>query len=120
MENKDRFEQLARRLAARAAELDRGPTRPKLRVVQNRDALPGLDPLVRESHCKMIRHIRKRWRGFGDPMQPIIDEACFGLAGIEQLDDDGLIALHRRLERAQDCIRDGVTFEDAGLIRDCG
>jgi len=65
----------------------------------------------------MIRHIRKRWRSYGDPMQAVIDEACFGLAGIDQLDDEGLIALHRRLERAQDCIREGITFEDAGLIR---
>lgn len=62
----------------------------------------------------MIRHIRRIW---GQPMQMLIDQATFGLAGIEQLDDDRLIALHKDLERAQDCMRDGISFEDAGLLR---
>jgi len=73
-----------------------------------------MDYLHRESHCRMIRHMRRRW---GMPMQYIIDQACFGLAGIEQLSDDDLIQLHKDLERAQDCMRDGVSFEDAGLLR---
>lgn len=73
-----------------------------------------MDVLVRESHCRMIRHFRRRW---GMPMQEIIDHACFGLAGIEQLDDQGLLQLHMDLERAQDCMRDGVSFEDAGLLK---
>jgi len=50
-------------------------------------------------------------------MQMLIDQACFGLTGIEDLSDDTLIALHRDMERAMECIRDGVTFEDAGLLR---
>lgn len=112
--NKDKFEELARRLAARNAELDaaRKPP-PKLRLVQ--PAAPGrMDVLTRESHCKMIRHIRRRW---GSPMQQIIDQATFGLAGIEQLGDGELVQLHMDMERAQDCMREGVSFEDAGLIR---
>lgn len=121
MKTKEHFEQLARRLATRAAELQQGVAyRPTLRVVRPSPPPLQLDPLVRESHCKIIRHIRKRWRAYGDPMQALIDEACFGLAGIESLDDEGLVALHRRLELAQDCIRDGITFEDAGLLRNCG
>ncbi len=62
----------------------------------------------------MIRHFRRRW---GYAMQVIIDQACFGLAGIEQLDDDALVQLHKDLERAQECMRDGISFEDAGLLR---
>jgi len=50
-------------------------------------------------------------------MQVIIDQACFGLAGIEQLPDEQLIQLHKDLERAQECMRDGVSFEDAGLLK---
>jgi hypothetical protein len=50
-------------------------------------------------------------------MQLLIDQASFGLAGIEELSDDQLVSLHQDLERALDCIRDGVTFEDAGLLR---
>lgn len=76
---------------------------------------PGrMDYLYRESHFRMIRHIRRRW---GCSMQVIIDQACFGLAGIEQLPDEQLIQLHKDLERAQECMRDGVSFEDAGLLK---
>ncbi len=51
------------------------------------------------------------------PMQEIIDQACFGYSGIEKLPDAELVQLHKDLERAQDCMRDGVSFEDAGLLR---
>lgn len=90
--------------------------RPSLRIVREDEPRhsQGMCELERESHRRMIRHIRRRW---GYSMQQIIDQACFGLAGLEQLDDDGLVQLHKDLERAQDCIRDGVSFEDAGLLR---
>lgn len=116
---KDKFEELAQRLAARTAVL-RGDAlpRPTLCAV---DAPPTcqmdgfrMDVVLRESHCRLIRHFRRRW---GQPMQLIIDQACFGVMGIEQLPDDNLIQLHKDLERAEDCMRDGVTFEDAGLLR---
>lgn len=108
-----RFEELAQRLAARTQELRgaRAPI-PSLSIVPTEPA--RMDYLHRESHCRMIRHIRRRW---GMPMQQIIDHACFGLAGIEQLPDDDLIQLHKDLERAQECMMDGVSFEDAGLLR---
>lgn len=64
----------------------------------------------------MIRNIRRHW---GEPMQILIDQATFGLAGIEELDDDALVQLHRDLERARECIQEGISFEDAGLIRNC-
>ncbi|MEJ6328620.1 hypothetical protein Q2B95_08125 [Stenotrophomonas maltophilia] len=73
-----------------------------------------MDAILRESHCRMIRHLRRRW---GFSMQVLIDQACFGYVGIEQLPDDDLIQLHKDLERAQECMRDGVAFEDAGLLR---
>ncbi|WP_231110276.1 hypothetical protein [Stenotrophomonas maltophilia] len=50
-------------------------------------------------------------------MQIIIDQAIFGLAGIEQLSDEALVQLHSDLERAQECMREGISFEDAGLLR---
>lgn len=108
----NRFEELAQRLAARTLELRGGrASTPTLFVVPEKPH--GMDAIARESHCRMIRHIR--WRR-GKAMQMLIDQACFGLAGIEQLDDERLIALHRNLERAEDCIREGIAFEDAGLL----
>lgn len=73
-----------------------------------------MDVVLRESHYRMIRHFQRRW---GASMQLLIDQACFGYMGIEHLPDDDLIQLHKDLERAEDCMRDGVSFEDAGLLR---
>ena len=73
-----------------------------------------MDVVLRESHYRMIRHFRRIW---GAPMQMVIDQACFGYMGIEQLPDEDLIQLHKDLERALDCMRDGVSFEEAGLLK---
>jgi len=62
----------------------------------------------------MIRHYRRRW---GYPMQLLIDQACFGRTGPQALADDELERLHQDLERAQECMLEGISFEDAGLLR---
>lgn len=110
----DQLQDLAQRLAKAMDKGDgiRAP-RPHLKVVRL-TAARGMDGITRDSHYRMIRHFRRHW---GTEMQLLIDQACFGLSGIEDLSDDKLIELHRDLERAMDCIRDGVTFEDAGLLR---
>lgn len=110
----DQLRELAQRLAK---AMDKGeqhqPPPPRLKLVP--PAAPrGMDSITRDSHYRMIRHFRRHW---GPSMQMLIDQACFGLTGIEDLGDDTLIALHRDMERAMECIRDGVTFEDAGLLR---
>jgi len=120
MEKDNRFEELAQRLAARTAALrGKATQQPILQVVRDvrKDTAPEpfrMDFVLRESHIRMIRHFRRRW---GNPMQLIIDQACFGYMGVEQLPDDDLIQLHKDLERAEDCMRDGISFEDAGLLR---
>lgn len=63
----------------------------------------------------MIRHIR--WRR-GPVIQVLIDQACFGISSIDDLTDDALIALHQAMERGESCIREGVSFEDAGLLKE--
>lgn len=111
--SEERLKELASRMA-KAMGTEKPMPRPHLRLVKSSSIARQLDDLTRESHCRMIRHLRRRW---GYSMQQIIDQATFGLAGIEQLDDEQLIQLHKDLERAQDCMRDGITFEDAGLLR---
>lgn len=73
------------------------------------------DAVARESHLRMIRTLAKVYGPFG--VQLIIDQATLGHASIDDLGDDDLIELHRDLDRARECIRDDVSFEDAGLIR---
>ena len=88
--------------------------KPDLRVVES--VAVGMDAITRESHTRMIGHLRRRYS-----LQALVDQATFGKTGIDQLNDQELVALHRDLERAQECIADGVSFEEAGLFRSrCG
>lgn len=114
-----RLEELAQRLAARTQELRGGRSpAPALRVVAGEaHAAPGerrMDAIMREWHCRMIRNVRRRW---GEPIQHVIDQACCGVVDIDQLADDALIQLHKDMERAEECIREGISFHDAGLLR---
>lgn len=90
------------------------PAEPRPAPVSETRPAMRMDVVLRESHFRMIHHFHRRW---GAPMKLLIDQACFGFMGIEQLPDDDLIQLHKDLERAEDCMRDGVSFEDAGLLR---
>jgi len=89
--------------------------KPQLRVVgRENPRLPtrGLDPITRESHIRMIRHLSRRYR-----LQVLVDQAIFGFVAVEDLPDDRLVGLHRDLDRARECLADGISLEDAGLIR---
>jgi hypothetical protein len=54
-------------------------------------------------------------RGYG--LGWLIDQATFDRPGLETLEDDEIIALHRDMDRAMECRRDGISFEDADLVR---
>lgn len=90
------------------------PRPPKLRLVSEAPprTKPALDHVTRESHVKMIGHLKRRLG-----LQVLVDQAVFGKGSVDQLDDDELVALHKDLERARECIADGVSLEDAGLLR---
>jgi len=91
--------------------------KPALRIVEAQPPRERfLDHVTRESHIKMIGHIRRRW---GAPIQRIIDQACFGIGEIHDLSDTALVQLHRDMERAGECLREGITLEDANLLRSC-
>ena len=98
--------------------LSGGRPRPLLRVVAPAPAPTGMDPITRESHLRLVRGLQRRYRACGFDL--LVAQATMGLAGIQDLDDEALVALHRDLDRARECIADGVTFEDAGLLRGCG
>lgn len=109
-------QELARRLvAAITGDLlgaRAGEPRPQLRIVGKIEPQRRLDPVTRESHVKMIGHLRRRYG-----LQVLVDQAVFGKGSVDQLDDDELVALHRDLERARECMADGISLEDAGLLR---
>jgi hypothetical protein len=113
MKEPPELEALAKAIAARVKGA-KPASKQHLRLVTQEDNLAGMDAIKRESYVRMVRHYRRNW---GAPMQLLIDQACFGHAGVEQLPDDALVRLMRDLERGLECIRDDVSFEDAGLIR---
>lgn len=89
--------------------------KPALRLVSPAPLVPQTaDPVTRESHLRMIRHLRNRYG-----MQILVDQATFARGTLEQLEDDELAQLHGDMFRAYECLRDGVSWEDAGLIRQC-
>lgn len=115
--NEERFQELALKLARTLQELEakeEPPPRPALRLVDKGAPLQraGLDAITRESHIRMIGHLRKRYG-----LQVLVDQAMFGMGSLDRLSDDELVALHRDLERARECLADGISLEEAGLLR---
>jgi hypothetical protein len=90
------------------------PDKPVLRLVDGvvAESSSALDAATRASHAKMIRHLAKRYR-----LHILVDQATFGKGAVDKLPDDELVALHRELQRALECIADGISLEDAGFIR---
>lgn len=70
------------------------------------------DSITRDSHLQRIRYLAK---GYG--LRWLIDQATFDRPGMDSLEDDELVALHRDMDRAMECRRDGIPFEDADLVR---
>lgn len=89
------------------------PERPALRVV--RDEAPArawLQPFERDMRYQLVRDIAGL-HGLGW----LIRRETEHVDGIiERLDDADLIELHATMCRAQDCILEGIGFDDAGLM----
>jgi hypothetical protein len=87
--------------------------RPALRVV--RDEPPErrfMLPHERDMRYSLIRDIA-RVHG----IQWFLRRELEHVGGIiEHLDDAGLVGLHATMRRAQDCILEGIGFDDAGLM----
>lgn len=63
----------------------------------------------------MISSLRKFYKPFG--IDVIVNQALIGKSGVDQLEDEELVALLRAIDRARECISDGISFEEAGLLR---
>lgn len=92
----------------------KGRSGPDLKVVPPRQAplARRFDSITRDSHLQRIRYLAK---GYG--LRWLIEQATFDRPGLDSLEDDELIALHRDMDRAMECRRDGIPYEDADLVR---
>ena len=107
--SREEIQELGQILAARLGE---GRTaRPKFRVVTPpKPAL--LDPIFRRAHEDRIRTLAKRYR-----LEWLVQQATFDVYDLCVLEDQALIDLLADVEKARECIADGISFEDAGLVR---
>lgn len=88
--------------------------KPTLRAVPKPRKQPErrFDAITRASHLDRIRYLA---RGYG--LRWLVDQATFNRPGLDTLDDDELVQLHRDMDRAMECLREGVSFIDAELVR---
>lgn len=89
--------------------------KPSLQTVEprpHRQSVRRFDSITRASHLDRIRYLA---RGYG--LRWLVDQAAFDRPGLESLDDDEIVQLHRDMDRAMECIREGIAFADAGLVR---
>jgi len=89
---------------------------PKFEVVAADTLVPeqAMEPFSREAHIRIIKHHCSHYG-----LQILVDQACIGYSGLNGLPDDALLQLHKDIDRARECIADGISLEDAGLIRAC-
>lgn len=83
---------------------------PKLRVVS--DAAPAMSEADRLWFCDQVRFLARVY-----DLEWFVRQEIRGFMGLESLPDDDLRRVFTQVGRAVECIREGVSFEDAGLIR---
>lgn len=97
-------------IAQRVARRD--GAKPKLRLVP--PPKPSIiDGVTRDSILRRIRWLRDLYN-----LGCLIDQATFNEPGIDCLDDEALIQLHREMEAARECCMEGVPLDEAGFIKD--
>lgn len=109
----DTLEKLAQELAARVREAGGARLKPVLSE-QSQQSQPRLfDDVTRDSCLRRILFLRRAYR-----LHWLVDQETFDQPGLGSLEDAQIAALLKAMERARECIADGVAFEDAGLLRD--
>lgn len=88
------------------------PARVKLRLIE--PPKPTLfDSITRDSCLRRIRFLVRSYQ-----LHWLLEQETFDTPGLDCLSDERLAATLRKMETARECIRDHVSFEDAGLITD--
>lgn len=97
-----------------AREMRGAPERPQLRLVRQDEPADDANAQApgRSLRYRLIRDIA-RLHG----LSWLVRRETAAVNGVvERLQDTELIALHNKLLRAQECILDGVGFDEAGLL----
>lgn len=102
------------RLAASLADTVKGvrPARVRLRMLEP-PPRTLFDSITRNACLSRIRFLSRRYQ-----MSWLIDQEMFDTTGIESAPDERVAALLKTLENARECLSQGISLEDAGIIRD--
>lgn len=91
------------------------PLRPKLTLVPRPTVKKrSLDSVTRDSIYRRVRFLARRYA-----IEFLIEQATFDMPGLDHLEDSALTALLNDMETARECIEEGISLEDAQLIRRC-
>jgi len=99
----------------RALLADSVPSNPAPRLAP-RPMIPAaaggcMDDVTRQAYLRRVRFLRDRYG-----LRWLVEEASGYVTCLDDLSDAELIALQGQLDRASQCIRDGVPLEDAGFV----
>jgi len=89
-----------------------GPLRPALTLVPSPSEFV-LDDVSRQAMTNRIRDLERMYR-----LGWLVRQETFHVPGVEFLEDQELSGLLSDMERARECVVEGVSFDDAGLVRD--
>ena len=114
MSDKEKLEALARMISA---EIEKAPAKPKLRLVRKEDLAkvvePGMAPGCRDLLYSRIRDLARMYS-----LAWLVRQETLAAGGfVEHLDDQALVALHEKMERARECRVEGIGFDEAGLVK---
>lgn len=80
---------------------------PRLHLVQ-----PALDSITRESMVSRIRDLSRMYR-----LDWLVRQETFHVPSIELLEDEELSSLLSDMEAGRECVVEGISFDDRGLVR---
>ena len=111
------LEALAEALARKAARHVSGRA-PSLAVLHHSGPASSarvttLDHITRRSILKRIRLLASSYQ-----LQWLVDQETFATMGPEAIDDARLTQLLQDMEAARQCVVEGDSFDDIGLVRD--
>lgn len=107
--NKKEIERLAQSLASTVKGVK--PAKLQLRLVE--PPKPHLfDSITREACVRRIRFLARNYQ-----LGWLLDQETFDTPGVDTLPDARIAAILKTLEHARECIADGVSLDEAGLVR---
>lgn len=113
--SENKSEELERLEAQIARAILGAPKRPKLRLITTADLPPKPARSLSDTERRhMCDEIRLYWSAYG--IEPYVRRQMKGEALLEGLDDDALREVYEFVGRCVQSIRDGVGFDEAGLM----